>query len=272
MFAVPAEGSEVGEGSGKTYLARVLAALCAVPTLETEPTGPALARIMGLMHATLFLDEGAGYFSNRRHDMSRAVWENGYSRAGPPALNGSTKRVWGNQLYSVSNFGPAALVTVATPDLMGDERLRPLLSRFIKLFFRQAPKGYRPPRLRPAVWEAIDVYTQYIQSLLMANATTIASATFQVPDFLSPRKAEIWEPLFVMAAWVDKDLAERRALAKAAGYSTEGLEPVWVKRILAACDWIENDGEEKERIKAQIAGAREMILELKRSSSKNPDS
>ncbi len=255
LFAIPAEGSEVGEGSGKTYLARVLAALCAVPTLETEPTGPALARIMGLMHATLFLDEGAGYFSDgAQHNMSKAILENGYSKAGPAAMSGSTKRVWGNKLYSVGNFGPVALVTVATPSLMGNTRLRPLLSRFIKLYFRQAPEGYRPPRIRPAVWQGIDVYARHLSNLLMEAAPTLASATFITPDFLSPRKAEIWEPMFVMAAWVDKDLMER------------GYEPIWTKRILAACDWIENSGEEKEQIKKEIADARKMILELKQEA------
>lgn len=247
LFAIPSENSLVGEGSGKTHLARLLGAFCAVPTLETSPTGAAMARIIGVMHATMFLDEAAGYFTNRKMEMSKEILENGYTQSWMNSMSGSTRRMWGNSLYTVENFGPAALVTVSNPKLEGSKELRPLMSRFITIRFKQAPKGYRPPVVQEKDAKTIEGIAVTLQKRIMPLASMLREATFAMPEYMTPREAEIWESLLLCAAVTDQDRADYGARYGVA------LEPIWVPRMLAAADWMINDGEGKEKARQQWA-------------------
>jgi hypothetical protein len=244
IFAKKSEYSEMGEGSGKSALMEALLSLCAVPRIELEDTGPALARVIGEEHATIGIDEGASYFNGRSHKMSRSILESGYRmpQTGVPAP--STSRMWGNTLYRIKTFGPAVLATLAVPSVMGNEELRPLLSRFIKIFITAAPPGYRLPRITLAEWQRNAKIVSATQMFMM-NAVemfTSATLTFDLPDYMSARLAEQWEPLLITAGYIDHTAKEADEAAK------RPHTPVWVPRMLAAMDWFCNGGAQKDRI------------------------
>lgn len=242
IFAVPGGhgGSRFGEGSGKSYLAELVDSLCPNPTREVEPTGPGLARMLGVSHDTPVLDEsGLLIGGGQRKTMVRTLLLDGFTRGG------NTTHAWGKGQNKISTFGPVIVAANASLAASDSEFMAMLISRFMSLEVIQAPKGFRPPRLTPKERRNVKLLRQrflYLMGKVAGSAEDMSVGG--MPVWMSSRTADAWEPLFIVAALAGGE---------------------WVSRVVECADWVSNGGREKARKRAawkEAQGALEELGEL----------
>lgn len=228
-------------GAGKTYLAECILRFVPNPSLQDEPTGPGLVRLIGLKHATVAIDEGDIFVGNdSRKRVAISVLNNGYRPGGK-----STHAEGSRDVFDVPTYGPVIIAAIDTIETGTGDRLKALLTRFIVLRLKQAPDGYRPPRIRRADEADIKTISEYLQSMMMSLSETLGQMEAEMPSYMGPRQAEIWEPLFLIAALADSQ-DPREA----------GDRSNWSARILAAADWYCNGGEQRAVLEAGLDSVR----------------
>lgn len=208
-------------GAGKSYLAKLVKMFVPNGTMEDEPTGPSLARMVGVEHSVVFLDEGDILFgSGNRKQMVRSLLNNGYTP------EGSNSRMWGNKVYRISTFGAVCVAAIDTMEKGTGDALKPLLERFIKIRLQKAPDGYRTPRIKAEHRKPAEAVAQRVGILMAAAAPELSEAETDMPHYMGSRTAEIWEPLYLTAM-------------RAGGH--------WIERVVKAADWFENGGEARHK-------------------------
>jgi Protein of unknown function (DUF3631) len=224
-------------GAGKTYLVERVLALCPNPSLEDEPTGPAMARMLGYEHGTYGIDEGDILVGKgSRKMMVKSLLNNGYKPGGKHRhATGSTSTA------KMSTYGAVAVAAISTIETETGGDMKAFLERFFKLRLVKGPRGYRPLLIRSAEQARISTLAEHVGRVMMGRADEFSEAEVNgLPAFMSAREMEIWEPLYVVAL--------------AAGGA-------WPERVEAAADWYCNDGERRyrqalgwERVKEGLPG------------------
>jgi hypothetical protein len=187
--------------SGKTRGLECAELLVRAPQMAGGTTAAALVRIVHLQHSTLLLDE-ADPLLGRRNDPStediRGLLNNGYRR-GKPYLKvvGEGKKM---HVESFDVFGPKALASIGRlPDTVQDRSIVIELKRRIrseaiaKFRFNRAALEATPIR---EWWEALAEQVQLPDEV-------------QVPEQLSDREEDCWEPLIALAAAAGGDWPQR---------------------------------------------------------------
>ncbi len=195
IFAAPGGNSLAGEGSGKSYLAKNVLRLSCQGVLLDTPTAPSFYRHIGTLHHTVGIDEGKLFLNGgASHRDILSALNTGYTD------ESETGRVWGNENYSMSTFGPVAVAALASIEFQhSSDDMKALMSRFIRINIEQAPQGYRAPRIRPADKENMTAIGIYMGLLLRDIVPRAAAMECEMPGWMSPRTAEIWEPLYLLA-------------------------------------------------------------------------
>lgn len=179
-------------GSGKTRVLEVAQYLVAAPEMTISASRAALFRMVAEGPITILFDEVDTIFtkSGSGNEDLRAMLNAGYKRSATiPRYDGKTRTVHRYPVYT-----PAALAGIAggMPDTIttraitihmrrrrADEQVEPFRERLVE---RQA----RPLRAALAEWLAF-------------VADQMADATPTMPEGVTDRAAEIWEPLIAIA-------------------------------------------------------------------------
>jgi Protein of unknown function (DUF3631) len=238
FFAVPPKegegaGSKFGEGSGKSFLAELTDSLCPYPSRQVVPTGPGLARILGIFHGTPLLDESGLLFGRaaERKVMVMSLLLDGFTRGG------ETTHAWGKGINANSTFGPVILAANASMKANDSEQMAMLLSRMFSIEVIQAPKGFRPPRLSPGQRDGVKAIGDrllYLMSQIAPQARDMQA--LKMPSWMSSRQADAWEPLFLVAGLAGGE---------------------WPERVVRAAEWMGNEGREKAKREGSWAAAME---------------
>jgi hypothetical protein len=192
-------------GSGKTRCLELLQLLCpAAPSIETEPSEPAVALMIAKEHRTLLLDEGDVLFgAGKRKAAVRAIINAGYKRGG------TWSRVRSGKVESVPVYGALALAGLDHMEKGTGSALEALMQRFIKIRLHKA-KGRQPHKFREIVGEdpqgnpvdGEDVAGR-IRELWAAYAAqewaALAALTPQMPPGVELRQEELWWAMLALS-------------------------------------------------------------------------
>ena len=219
-------------GSGKSWLARQIAALCPDGKSLVEMTKASLIDLIA-QHATVTVTEldvlvGGG---------KRTQWLTGLANAGYEPDHMTSRKVNG-KVKEIPLFGPMILDGLDSVIHQTGEDLKTLMSRCIIVHVTKAPEGYRPPRFdreKRAIASALN--GRLARWMAQEVEDGIGDVVPEVPEGLGNRPAALWEPLF--------------SVADAAG-------GVWPMLARGACERIESatglPGED-EAAEARIDGA-----------------
>ena len=182
--------------SGKTLLLEVLELTARDPLMTSNITPAALFRLMDSRHPTLLFDEIDSVFPSRKtngdpsREELRALINSGYRR-GPKSL-----RVVGprrDKIGQFDSFGPKALAGIGElPDTIAD--------RAIPIRLQRKPRSVTLNRWRRRIVkdEAAEVADRL--SLALADLGTLLGEKWpKLPDQLSDRAQDLWEPLLAVA-------------------------------------------------------------------------
>ena len=248
--------------SGKTRLLKVLRLLVVNPWLTGGTTKAALVRKVDRDHPTLLLDESDAAF-NGADDYSealRGVLNNGFSRGKPYTTCVGNS----HEVKDFDVFGPKAVAGIGKlPDTVEDRSIPIALKRRTRSEkverFRERKAGADGERIAAGLAAALEPLTE-----------ELTHAEPELPEELSDRGWDIWEPLLAIAdaAGGDWPTRGRKAAERLSGqqdpdeetlgvrlladlravFGTE--EKLWTKDILAALNALEeapwgawNDGE-----------------------------
>jgi hypothetical protein len=174
--------------SGKTFAMERVASLSARPVMCTDPTAPALAKIIAEQHATVAIDEiDLLLRKGTAKQEVRTILNAGYARSGTVLRSSGQVRV----------FGPVALagldVAFTTSPL-----LRATYSRSIVVRMLPAAPGavedYRE-RMHDGAAAAI---AAALEAWVLSELGPIAEAWPDMPEGIRNRDADIWEPLIIL--------------------------------------------------------------------------
>lgn len=188
--------------SGKTRLQEVLETLVARPWRTSGTSRAALMRRVNAQCPTLLLDETDAAFKGDKEysEALRGMLNAGYRRGGTYTVCDTGK---GNAVCDFNVFCPKAIAGVGDlPDTVRDRSIpidmkRKTPTEHAERFrARKAPGQAAPLRGRIAQWAA-----GYVAALRDVEP--------QIPDALSDRAADVWEPLFAIADTCGGDWPER---------------------------------------------------------------
>lgn len=194
------------KGSGKTRALEVLGMLVRKPWHTASTTEVAMFRKIDEDRPTLLLDELDTIFRGGvRHEALRAILNAG-NRRGSTVTRCDGK--FGTREYET--FGPKVLAGIDTgfiPDT--------ILDRSIVVRMRKRA-GEPVARLRPRVAEReVAELAATIQTWSLVVGDELARSEPDLPDCLSDRAADAWEPLLAIAEFADGAWPERaRAAAR----------------------------------------------------------
>jgi hypothetical protein len=196
------EVSSPTKQAGKTRLFEVLAELVARPWSAIEATEAVLFRKIALITPTLLLDEIDAAFGkdSTLTEGIRAILNAGYRRGA------SVSRCSGSK-YELKDFPvycPKAFAGIGNklPDTVRDRSI-PIELR------RRAPSDPKPDRLRRSTSESdLRPIGLEVAAWGAANRDQLAEMRPELPDELSDRQQDAWEPLFAIAKlaggeWLD---------------------------------------------------------------------
>jgi hypothetical protein len=205
--------------SGKTLLLEVIELLCREPLRTANLSPAALFRALDKMHPTLLIDEADAIFpakSRRNGDGSkedlRALINSGYRRGTKTLRIGGPRR---DTLEEFDAFGPKALAGIGElPDTIAD--------RAIPIRLQRKPKTVKVERFRIRLVrdDAADIADRLAWTL-EGLGDELADAWPTLPDQLSDRAQDIWEPLLAVAEHAGGPWP-RRAIAAAVHLHTSG--------------------------------------------------
>jgi Protein of unknown function (DUF3631) len=217
-------------GSGKTFCLELLELLCARGMLVEDPTGPALLKAIQTVHPTLLVDEVDLLFGNGAAGKSvRGIINSGYRRGA------GVLRTTGSQ----STFAPAALAGLAS-SFMGNPTLNATRTRCIIVRCSAPPEGVKRARYRDQLHAPLGALTgAAIAEWASGAAVELAMTWPDMPEELSNRALDVWEPLFAVAEvagghWPETVRAACRELTM--GERHEGTEPVLPPRMRLLAD------------------------------------
>jgi hypothetical protein len=181
-------------GSGKSWLARQVAALCPDPKSLVEMTKASLVDLIA-QHSTPTITEFDVAVGTGR----RMQWLTGIANAGyePDHM---TSRKHGGKVQEISLFGPMILDGLDSVIHATGEHLKTLMSRCVIVHVQRAPEGYRAPRFdreKRAIAGALQ--GRLARWMGQAAADGIGDIVPAVPEGLGNRPAALWEPLFAVA-------------------------------------------------------------------------
>ena len=189
-------------GSGKSWAMEIAAQLCPSPAVMIEPTMPALVHSVGAAHDTVALDEVDVFFGGGQGERKAAA---GHNKRRLPRVRGIPADVQGR--------GPdRAVLRRAHNRQPGEDRhQRRARSHPAALPPRghaEGGAGFRPPHSDRQAQYAAKIISERMTLWASQNLDDLGSHVPDVPDYLSPREAELWEPLLSIADLVGGDWPE----------------------------------------------------------------
>lgn len=195
-------------GCGKTRLFEVLELVCRSPRRCTGHTEATLFRMVEAEHPTMLLDEIDSTFGKdpKLYAGIRGVLDEGHRRGGSvPRMVGEGKRM---ELKYFDVFGPKAFAGIGNlPETVA--------TRSAPIGMEKMPPGEKVSRFR---YRHARAQTEELRAALSEWAAAITPKLEDVepmlPDGLSDRQWDIWEPLLALADEADVG-SEARAAAVA---------------------------------------------------------
>lgn len=188
-------------GSGKSRVFEVLSRLVFRPLASSNMTAASLFRTLHATGGTLLLDEAERLKSTKDPDVGEllSMLLAGYKRGGS-AIRLEPVGDDGFRTVSFDVFGPKALACIAG--------LPPALaSRAIPVaMFRAAPGSPKPKRRIDADPDGWQTLRDDLHSLAMEHGPTwleLPDRSDLVPEALSGRDFELWQPLLALACWIE---------------------------------------------------------------------
>jgi hypothetical protein len=183
-------------GSGKTRVLEVGQYLAAEPEMTISITTAAIFRMLAVGPVTLLFDEIDAVFSAKgggNNEDLRALLNAGYKRSATVArCVGDASRM---KVERFPVFAPVALAGIA------GAMPSTIITRAITIHMRRrAPHEHAEPfRERKVEAEAQPLREQLAEWLDRVGADYLAGAEPAVPDGITDRAAEVWEPLLAIA-------------------------------------------------------------------------
>ena len=223
--------SEEG-GSGKSWMARLVAKLAPDGKMLVEPTKASLVRLIA-KRATPVVTELDVLVGNG----GRSKWFTGIAN-GAYECDQSTWRVDHGKELEIPLMGGFVLDGLDSVEKSTGVEMRTLMSRCLKIRVKRAPDGYRPPRFDEDARAAFAHGNAKLAAWMAQEVRNgIGKAVPEVPEGLGNRPAALWEPLL--------------ATAGAAG----GDWPVWARQACAELE-APGMGEDQEKEDAYQAALR----------------
>ncbi len=225
--------TSAGGGSGKSWMARLIAKLCPNGKMLVEVNKPNLVRLIE-EQATVVVSEmdvlvGSG---------KRSQWFTGIANASYEP-DQATSRVQNAKRVEIPLMCPMILDGLETVITSTGVELRTLVSRCILIRVKRAPDGYRAPRFDQAAREVFKLGSQKLGAwMTQAVAEGIGNYVPEVPEGFGNRPAALWEPLLAVADWAGGN---------------------WPKRARQACEELESsaavdeDGEREQGYRSALA-------------------
>ena len=183
-------------GSGKTRVLEVIQFLVSKPEMTISITTAAIFRMLAVGPITLLFDEIDAVFSAKagsNHEDLRALLNAGYKRSATVArCVGDASRM---KVERFPVFAPVALAGIA------GAMPTTITTRAITVHMRRrAPHEHAEPfRERKVETEAEPMRDQLTDWLDRVGADQLAGAEPAIPDGITDRAAEVWEPLLAIA-------------------------------------------------------------------------
>lgn len=233
--------------SGKTRLLEVLDLVVARPWLTGRVTSAVLARKVDAERPTLLLDESDAAFNGEKEyaETLRGILNTGYLRGGKSSI--CVGQGTGITYKDLGTFSPKAIAGLdALPDTVA--------SRSIAIRLKRKSKGEQVERFRRRqVQEISEPLHQALVSLADLHVDHLAEARPDLPDELTDRQQDVWEPLLAIADLAGDDWARRaRSAALALTRRDEAGDDSIRVRLLADCRHV-FDGQEKLATKDLLA-------------------
>jgi hypothetical protein len=215
-------------GSGKSWMARLMALLCADGKSLIEPTKASLIDLIADQCTVVIteLDRLLGTTGGRNGGIV-AVANAGYE---PQHLH---TRMKNRKAEQIPLFGP--MILDGLDSLLKWQDLQTLFSRAVIAHVRKGPAGYKPPRLDSA---ALAQFTQVrdlaAQWMAQGVAAGIGDYVPELPAGVGNRAAAIAEPLFAVAQWAGAEWPTLMAGAWARIESANGLPPAQAEQQVKA--------------------------------------
>lgn len=213
--------------SGKTFAMSRVASLCARPVICTDPTAPALAKIIGETHSCVAIDEIDLLLRKGTSKQEvRTILNAGYSRSGTVLRSSGQVPVFGPLMLAGLDVG---FTTSAL--------LRPTYTRSVTIRMAAAAGGTVEPyreRLHDAA--AAHVATA-LDGWARQHLGEIADCWPELPDGANNRLGDIWEPLIICGEIAQGDWPARaRAAFAALGMGSDSVSPAVAPEMRIAGD------------------------------------
>jgi len=189
--------------SGKTRLLEVLRLLTAKAWFTGRTTSAALTRKVDKMAPTLLLDESDAAFNGDKEyaETLRGVLNTGYSRGG--AVTVCTGQGANIDVKDFSTFCPKAIAGLGRlPDTV---QSRSIPIRLKKKLPTEATERFRERKVRPRGERLAESLALVMEELLVE----LGEAEPHLPEELSDRAQDVWEPLLAIADAAGGDWPQR---------------------------------------------------------------
>jgi hypothetical protein len=213
--------------SGKTRLLEVLRILVANPWFTGRTTAAALVRKIDKAAPTLLLDEGDPAFNGDREyaEVLRGVLNTGYRKGG--AVTVCAGQGANLDVRDFSTFSPKAIAGIGRlPDTV-ESRSIPI--RLKKRLATEEIERFRERKARAAGEAIADGLATFLEPLL----GDLEAAEPELPDELSDREQDVWEPLLAIGDAAGGEWSPRARRAAVALSSREPDDATLGVRLLA---------------------------------------
>lgn len=194
--------------AGKSVFFDVAALLVNRPLSTVGITAAALFRIIDQQHPTLLLDEADRMFSGDAELRSAliGVLDGGFERDRPIVRSVQAGNDWVAKVFQT--FGPKAFAGIGDrlPDTVADRSIRIALRRKLRT---EPVEKFRKRRARPVADPLRDRIAGWAQTAL----PRLEGAEPELPEGLSDRAYDIWEPLVAIADLAGEGWPERARTA-----------------------------------------------------------
>jgi hypothetical protein len=215
--------------SGKTRKLEVLELITRKPWLVSRATAAVLARKVAAERPTLLYDEMDATLQGDKEfaETLRGLLNSGYRDSGRVSVCvGQGADI---SYVDLPTFCPKAIAGIgALPDTVASRCIEIRLSRRTR---RERGERFRVRKLR----DDVDLLRGRLVRFADDHTTALALAEPHIPDELSDRQADVWEPLFAIADLAGGEWPERarRAAVTLAARGSDGEESIR-SRLLAA--------------------------------------
>ena len=178
---------------GKTRLLEVLKSIAANPILASRITTAALVRIADAICPTLLLDESDAAFKGDPHiaENLRGILDGGYERNGQSILCGFAGKDWEPRVFRT--FCPKVIAGIGNlPDTVADRSIPIVLQRRLRSEPIERWRVRRATAIAAPFKRALELWRPMAVEALRAAEPVL-------PEELSDRAQDIWEPLVALA-------------------------------------------------------------------------